>query len=95
MQPFLLILISSSLAPPGLVRVADETLDLVVFEGTAPAIGAAMGATREGLDVGLVSRSDHLGGSFRADRAESRRIFQSLSLKLQQPRCINIPLATS
>ncbi|WP_166647384.1 FAD-dependent oxidoreductase [Prosthecobacter fusiformis] len=40
-----------------------RTYDLVVFGGTAPGIVAAVRAAREGLNVALVSRSKHLGGS--------------------------------
>ena len=48
---------------PGLVRAAESKADLVVFGGTAPGIVSAVPAAREGLNVALVSRGAHLGGS--------------------------------
>lgn len=40
-----------------------RSFDLVVFGGTAPGIVAAVRAAREGLEVALVARGQHLGGS--------------------------------
>ena len=57
------ILIALSFVLPGFVRAAAERVDLVVFGDTAPGIVAAVRAAREGLNVALVSRNAHLGGS--------------------------------
>ncbi len=63
MKAFLIIPVSLLFVLPGSIRAADEKVDLVVFGGTAPGIVTAIRAAREGLQVALVSRSPHLGGS--------------------------------
>jgi hypothetical protein len=59
-----LLVLAFALCQQASPAVAEQrTADLVVFGGTAPGIVAAVRAAREGLNVALVSRSAHLGGS--------------------------------